>query len=411
MKISKYLDRNENKETFIVFYISLNGFSYRFSTGIRIHPKHCKLIGQTKIDYIKSQCPDYQNISQDIENYETKIKEFVRLENQEFELTKHELVQYIRNLKGAGGKVKEMDFWAVYDLFIERRESGKETQSGSKPYSKNIVKIYRHSKAKLKLFDTETGFDINFKSFITKEIYDSFSVWLTEKDLHLNTRSIIIKSIKTFANWMLENGYIKKFPSTTWKSPMKESEMFALTEVDLELIKKVELNDALNNTRNWFIIQCYTGLRHSDLIKLKEKDFDFKNRVIQVLTKKTGSLLRIPIVPQLESFMKQFPFATLYKTVISRYNENLKVIAELAGFSQESLRIKYMNGKKHEDRVAKSQLFGSHLARRTFITNSLRRGIPAELVRMISGHKNMASFQRYVKFTADDALKAFQDKY
>lgn len=411
MKINKYLDRNEGKETFIVLYISVNGFNYRFSTGITIHPKHCKLIGKTRIDSIKSQCPDYQNISQSLENYERKIKEFIRIENADFELSKHELVQFISNIKGKGGNVKDLNFWAVYNLFIERRESGKEKQAGGKPFSKNIVQLYRDTLKKLKTFEGETGFEINFKSFITKELYTEFSGWLTEKDLHLNSRAIFLKTVKTLANWMLKNGYIKKFPTSEWESPMRKGEGFALTETDIELIKKVQLNEALNNTRNWFILQCFTGLRHSDLIKLKESDFDYENKQILVLTKKTGEILKIPILPPLEEFLKENPFDTLYKTVISRYNENLKVIAELAGFNEELLRVKYQSGVKKENRVAKSTLFGSHLARRSFITNSLRRGIPAELVRMISGHKSMASFQRYVKFTADDALRAFQDKY
>lgn len=409
MRVLKYLDRNENKETFIVFYVSVNGFNLKFSSGERIHPKYCKLKGATKIEAIKTQCPYYSELMARLDNLETKVRTFITKQNTEFDLTKQQLKQFIDELKGAGYKSRTL--WSVFDEFISLRESGKEKMGDLKPYSESIIKVYKINLKKLKTFETETGFEINFKSFITKDFYTEFSGWLTEKDLHINTRAIILKTVKTFANWAKGKGYIKSFPTDTWKSPMKQGEMFALTEADLELIKKPQLNDALSNTRNWFLIQCYTGLRYSDLIKLQESDFDFKNKSIQVLTKKTGSLLKIPIVPQLEKHLKQITFADLYSTANSQYNDNLKAIAELAGFNQESLRIKYKSGVKKEHRVAKSSLFGSHLARRTFITNSLRRGIPAELVRMISGHKNMVSFQRYVRFTQDEAMQAFQDKY
>ncbi|MTI19400.1 site-specific integrase, partial [Fulvivirga sp. RKSG066] len=56
----------------------------------------------------------------------------------------------------------------------------------------------------------------------------------------------------------------------------------------------------------------------------------------------------------------------------------------------------------------KHRLITSHVARKTFVTNSLIFGMKELVVRNITGHKKESSFKKYVKI-ADDVKKSEMD--
>ena len=79
---------------------------------------------------------------------------------------------------------------------------------------------------------------------------------------------------------------------------------------------------------------------------------------------------------------------------------------------EPTLIINFKGGERIEDIVPKFEVLTSHVARKTFITNALEKGMKAEVVMEISGHKDYKIFKRYVKIANEhkkkEMLKAFK---
>ena len=61
--------------------------------------------------------------------------------------------------------------------------------------------------------------------------------------------------------------------------------------------------------------------------------------------------------------------------------------------------------------MAKHDLITSHTARKTFVTNSLVLGMKEMVVRNITGHKDEASFKRYVDIAEDFKQKEMDNTW
>lgn len=73
-------------------------------------------------------------------------------------------------------------------------------------------------------------------------------------------------------------------------------------------------------------------------------------------------------------------------------------------------KIKTENGIKYV-KTEKWKLMSSHIGRRTFITISIINKIPPNIIMKVSGHKQMQSFQKYIKIIYQDISTAFNEAY
>ena len=85
-----------------------------------------------------------------------------------------------------------------------------------------------------------------------------------------------------------------------------------------------------------------------------------------------------------------------------KLNLYIKEVCELAKIDEITTIVHYSGNNKIETTEPKYNLVTTHSARRTFITQSLLRGMKAEIVMSISGHKNYKTFQRYIDITRKD---------
>ena len=81
-----------------------------------------------------------------------------------------------------------------------------------------------------------------------------------------------------------DNSFIKKFK--VWK---ENADSVALTGAELERMEKRDLTQhhKHDKVRTLFMLQIYTGLRVSDLMRLKPVNFDFRTIEITINTQKT----------------------------------------------------------------------------------------------------------------------------
>jgi site-specific recombinase XerD len=166
-----------------------------------------------------------------------------------------------------------------------------------------------------------------------------------------------------------------------------------LTDDEIEKLKNVDLSKKprLNAARNAFIIQYYTAVRCSDVMQVINPN-NRRGNVIEINQTKTTAKLVIPVHPLIEDLLEngQFP-----KSITSLYNERIKKAAKIAGLDRD-FHYDEIKGGVHSTKTAKVyDLISSHTGRRSFITNSLKKGHNENLIIAVSGHSSTRMLRTY----------------
>ena len=415
MVINLYLDKPEEKETFIMMYISLNGFNLRMSTGLKINPKSCQLINKGKLLKIKNSfglCVDYNT---EIERITSFIRSFVIANNSTSGITKQQLKEEITDFKKPHASPKASEtFIDIFKLFISERESGVERQKGSfSKFSTGRIKRYKVALNWVIKFSKDKKFHLTFSSVPTTEFFEKFVSYMLSLNSHKNTAITIIKVIKTFGAWSVKRKYCKVFDTSEWKLTEEEVLLFSLDEEELERLANCALPNEkyLESIRNAFLILCYTGLRYNDLYNLTADNIDLKSRIINVRTEKTDAIVKIPITEKLLKILDRFEVFEFNIISNTHFNKHLKYIAKFADLNREVEYIRFEDGNKVIKKVPIYLIISSHCGRRTFITNALKKGISERLIMKITGHKSAKAFAKYIKLTETEAQDAFMEAF
>jgi integrase len=228
----------------------------------------------------------------------------------------------------------------------------------------------------------------------------------------MNTQGVNIKNLKTFMKYANNKGYTKNTEYIdAFKVQKRDPDMIALNQDELSKIEDYEPETlSLQQTKDCFLIQVYTGLRYSDLANLRKQNFDASSMVIQITTIKTEGKLRIPIGKKLFEILERIDWEL---PIISnqKYNDNIKDLCKGAGIDTSTTIVEYRGNGRKEVTEPKWKFISSHTARRTFITLALKANKLPEKVMKISGHKSRTSFQRYVRITQEEAVEDMRDLF
>ena len=91
-----------------------------------------------------------------------------------------------------------------------------------------------------------------------------------------------------------------------------------------------------------------------------------------------------------------------------KMNILLKEICRMAGIDAPVRITRYRGQERIDTYFPKYELIGTHAGRRTFTTQSLSRGIPAEIVMKWTGHKDYRSMKPYIDVVDDLKAKAMK---
>ena len=147
-------------------------------------------------------------------------------------------------------------------------------------------------------------------------------------------------------------------------------------------------NDRIDAIRDLFIFQCYTGLSYIDMSTFGKEDIF--NGVIIKNRKKTDVKSVIPILPPVQNILEKYDYQL---PIISnqKYNSYLKVLGDVCGTSM---------------------ILHSHLARHTYATLLLNKGVDMKTVSRTMGHSNSKITEKiYAEMrnqtVVDNILKVF----
>lgn len=238
-------------------------------------------------------------------------------------------------------------------------------------------------------------YPLEFNQLIVNQLTE---FWRDKKKFQPNTIAKNFKFIRQFLNHLFNEEILKSTKYQRLQYPKEvETHSVVLSKEEVLLIKNyIPENQSLWKVKDLFLVLIFTGLRFSDGVRINNTWV--KGDFIHVNTQKTGERVSIPIHSHLREVLEKYDY-DLKPIVISnqKFNDYVKILCEKAGIVEMVEVVKHERGRKFYESIPKNKLISSHTGRRTFITNSILAGVSLSMVQSISGHKKLATIQKYVK--------------
>ena len=269
---------------------------------------------------------------------------------------------------------------------------------------------FKTMKNHLKLFDPLLSFPQ-----ITDAKLQSYVAYLQKKDFKNTTIAKQLSFVRWFLKWAHHQGYYQGLAHESFRPKFKgidpdSHEVIYLTRDELQKVEEYQFSDlqkSMERVRDVFVFCCYTGLRYSDVAKLRRNDIS--NGIIHVVTQKTNDGLRIELNSHSRAILDKYKDVEIPGGLALPVISNVKMNAQLKHLGQtvgldEPTRYVYFKGKDRFEEVhPKWQLLTTHVARRTFVVMALQLGIPVEVIMRWTGHSRYDAMRPYIAIV--DELK------
>lgn len=287
------------------------------------------------------------------------------------------------------------EFFYLFDKYIAEMKD-------TKAWQDDMVKANTKLRDHLKDFKP----DITFADLSTTTM-NAFKRHLS-KTMYNDTLIKRLSYFKSFVRWASMKGYKThpEYPAYNPKLPAAKKEVRYLTLTELKKIQdcKIEPGSALDRTRDFFLFQCHTALRYSDLKQLRKDNIISRedgSLEVKKLTEKDDDYIRFKLSKTaIEIYNKykdnEYEGGALFPILSNqKYNDHLKELGKVAGLEGYWTDYEYRLNEKIEVKSKKCDL-ESHTARRTFIVVALNEGISTDLIALITSHSDVKAMKPYI---------------
>lgn len=390
------LDRpNSNQETFIFLRLRCADGPLKYPVKKKVHPGNW-------MDERTIKDPGKVNLV--LNKIETTITQLqLQRDLNGVPLTK-ELVTAALD-KALGRVIAGKSFYDVIDQIIQDREAGKELTREGKRFSRYTIRNYRMARRQLYEFDPKMTFQ-----GVTLNTFSFLLAYYNEKEFSINHLSALVKNWKVFLKAAYDRGIHGNtiYNHRDFRLPEEETYDIYLEPAELKKIYDHHLiNETLDTVRDWFIIDCFTGLRISD-IQLLGKENILKDS-IRIVNEKTDTRVEIPINSYIRAILKKWK-GLPPKVTDQEMNRSIKQVCELAGIKETVLYSITKGGVRKDYHLKKWEMVSNHTSRRSFITNLLNDGIPDNTVMQLAGIKKHATLMKYKKTKPEETAKLMRGR-
>lgn len=257
-------------------------------------------------------------------------------------------------------------------------------------YSDYTIKNY---KLDLTLFfDFLNKSNINYL-YLNKDNVLAYLKYLDKMNLKNSTISRRISALRTFYNYLMNEGLINSNIFLNVKNPKLEKKLpnyLNYTEME-ELLESIDISTDEGLKRRLLIEMFYsTGCRVSEIINIKVKDIDFKDKKIRIMGK--GSKERIVYYGD---YAKKYLDKYLSKGMDKNY---LFVNKHGDKYTVEEIELIVKDIMKH---LSIKTHVTPHTLRHTFATHLLNNGADIRSVQELLGHSNLSTTGIYTHVSSD----------
>jgi len=257
--------------------------------------------------------------------------------------------------------------------FLKFFEHKLNTQKSLEKIRLSTFKQQRATLCKLKKFQESILF-----SELSSDLLDRFVFFMKKKMGNNDTTvAVAMKNVKKYLHLAKKSGITTPLD---FKDIKVRATKGSRTFLDGEELKKIFryynsefINSSHKSVLKKFLFSCFTGLRISDIQKLKQDDY-FENYII-FIAQKTNKIQKIPLNKTAQNFINTE--GTLFDDDFrdQTINDYLKDIARICGIKK---RVTF------------------HVGRHTFATQFLIIGGKVEVLQKLMGHSKMETTMIYV---------------
>lgn len=408
-------DVNSKTETSIILDYSFGRNNrLKFATGYKVAPQNWDKANQriraiSTIDNREKVNKDLLRFSSEFANQVSNLSE---VEKQNRKILKSLLEKIIRETEEVEKPITS--FFEFADDFIKTKEN-QAKNIGAVKLSPITVRSYKQTVSRLKEFNKELKYDLDFES-IDLKFYYTLIQYLEKNNYSINTIGKHVKNLITILNRASEDGVNTnfKYRHREFKAVSEETVSIYLTESEIDDL----YNANLSKTKDWelardiFLIGYYTGQRVSDYNGITEEQIKVFNgkEVFEFKQKKTNKKVYVPIHPRVKAIMKErYDGGLPRKYNDPDINEYIKEAGRIAKINEQISVQRTIGGKKVSKTVPKYSLIVSHSARRSFCTNAYLSKMPTMDIMAISGHSTEQEFYKYIKVTPQERAVKIAD--
>ena len=245
--------------------------------------------------------------------------------------------------------------------------------------------MIRNAQAAVKFFGRSRPLDT-----IGTETIDE---WIFELEKIGNSDSTINRKLSSLSKMMtvaIERGRLENKPKLPYRKEV-QGRMRFLTEEEEETVIYLLRQWSAEIIADGVIVLLDTGIRIGELLRLKEKDIDFKAGLIHIWQSKTYHPRAIPMTTRVR---------TIIEGRRTRRGENPLFPVKYHQFKRAWERV-----RSHMGYVGDPQ-FVIHSLRHTCAARLIQRGASLRLVQEWLGHKTFIVTLRYAHLTPGDLIKA-----
>ena len=256
-----------------------------------------------------------------------------------------------------------------------------------KRYSHHTFTSYRRDLFQFQQF-LKTKFEVSNDNEIRFEMIRSWVALLLDSKNSASTVNRKISTLRSYFKYLISFDIIKKNPITKLIAPKTNKKIPShISQIDMsKILDKTNFTDDFIGKRNFLIIEFlyFTGVRVSELLSIRTKDFDFKNKSIKIIGK--GKKERfIPLADiltkRIQIFVQQFNITGYLFT-----NDKNKRL-----YSKKIYRIV----KDHLSSYSTKTNNSPHILRHTFATHMLDNGADINAIKELLGHSSLNATQVY----------------
>jgi len=336
-------------------------------------------------------------INEEMSDIESKIYKIRRqLIDENIPITASTIVDHYKGKPGV--KANLLGYFEDHVNYIETRGEYSRVTIGQYKTTQKIIRDFLKKKLKkqdILLREISYNSLLEYDTYMVKNYTDP-----TGKHIERNTINKHHSRLRTVLNKAVREDLIIKSPYKNFQLKNKQTQRDHLTEKELVQIEDLDLKNkpALDRARDFFLFSCYTGLRFNDALSLKLDDIieDNEDRMyISIQMHKTKDLVQVPVIEDAQK-------------IIDKYKDHAD--REVLGFILPQISNQKLNPhiKALAPLIKTRKTITHHVARHTFATIALNRGIPIEVVQKLLGHKDIHTTMIYAKMLTKTLVREME---
>ncbi|MFW5894346.1 MAG: site-specific tyrosine recombinase/integron integrase [Bacillota bacterium] len=275
------------------------------------------------------------------------------------------------------------------------------------------VRHYSERTAEAYLYDLR-----DFKTFLSREDFGDFSdvsrrvakFYVSELADNYQPRSVArkISTLRSFYHYLMDEKAVETHPFLEVRLPKAKKSLpkFVYPEEIDSILSSIDTSSD-KGLRDYAIMETLyaTGMRVGEMVTLKTRDVDFKERVL-VVHGKGSKDRRIPFGDALSDTLNHYMMTTRESLVKKAKTAHRYMFVNLRGEAITSRGIRHALNEVLK-RAGSYLKMTPHTLRHTFASHLLSNGADLRSVQEMLGHSNISSTQIYT----DISKKDLRDKY